>query len=152
MMDDLDKIMAVMSAAFDPLYGEAWSRRQVEDALNFAHTHYFLIATNGKPPAEGEAAAGFALSRTGFGEEELLLLAVDPAQRCRGLGKLLLDDLRISAKKRGAARLLLEMRKGNTAESLYRTFGFSPIGLRKEYYRTTEGDRIDAITFACDIG
>ena len=31
--DDLDAIMAVMAAAFDPAFGEAWSRRQVGDAL-----------------------------------------------------------------------------------------------------------------------
>ena len=31
--DDIDRLMAIMQAAFDPAYGEAWTRRQVEDAL-----------------------------------------------------------------------------------------------------------------------
>jgi ribosomal-protein-alanine N-acetyltransferase len=49
---------------------------------------------------------------------------------------------------RGAKQLLLEMRRGNPAEALYRDFGFVPIGERRNYYRTPDGTRIDAITFA----
>jgi ribosomal-protein-alanine N-acetyltransferase len=151
MTDDVDKIMAVMASAFDPVYGEAWNRRQVEDALRFGTCHYSLIAIPGEA-ADIESAAGFFLSRTGFEEEELLLLAVDPQYRGRGLARTLLEELRIDAASRGAARLLLEMRKGNPAETLYRNFGFYSIGERREYYRTPNGQRLDAITFACDIG
>lgn len=151
MNDDIDRLMAVMSAAFDPIWGEAWSRRQVEDALTLGNTHYFLISPGGGCGVSDEQAAGFSLSRTGFEEEELLLLAVLPEYRKKGLGRSLLDSLRTSACKRGAKRLLLEMRKGNPAESLYRDFGFYIIGERPDYYRTSAGERIDAITFACDI-
>ena len=151
MNDDIDRLMAVMSAAFDPLWGEAWTRRQVEDALTFGKTHYFLISPRGDCATGDEQAAGYFLSRTGFEEEELLLLAVLPEYRERGLGRSLLDSLRNSASKRGAKRLLLEMRRGNPAESLYRDFGFYIIGERPDYYRTSGGERIDAITFACDI-
>ena len=31
--DDIDRIMAIMAAAFDPHYGEAWTRRQVEEMV-----------------------------------------------------------------------------------------------------------------------
>ena len=44
--------------------------------------------------------------------------------------------------------MFLEMRDGNPAESLYRINGFTPIGRRPKYYRTSQGDRIDAITFS----
>ncbi|WP_404480646.1 GNAT family N-acetyltransferase [Novosphingobium sp. BL-52-GroH] len=151
MTDDVDKIMAVMTTAFDPVYGEAWNRRQVEDALKLGNCHYSLVEAHGHEPAEGESAAGFFLSRTGYEEEELLLLAVDPQYRTQGLGRCLLEKLRIGATSRGALRLLLEMRRGNPAETLYRNFGFYSIGERREYYRTANGDRLDAITFACDI-
>jgi ribosomal-protein-alanine N-acetyltransferase len=33
MTDHIDRLMAVMDAAFDPFFQEAWTRRQVEDAL-----------------------------------------------------------------------------------------------------------------------
>ncbi|AIT81348.1 GNAT family N-acetyltransferase [Novosphingobium pentaromativorans] len=151
MNDDIDRLMAVMSAGFDPIWGEAWNRRQVEDALAFGHTHYFLISPEGTPALEGEPAAGFSLSRTGFEEEELLLLAVRPEYRRCGLGGIMLNSLRDAARSRGAKRLLLEMRKGNPAESLYKDFGFCVIGERPDYYRRADGQRIDAITFACDI-
>lgn len=151
MNDDIDQLMAVMSTAFDPFWGEAWNRRQVEDAFKLGNTHYFLISPDGEPVTNNKAAAGFFLSRTGFEEEELLLLAVSPEYRNRGLGRSLLDLLGYSARERGAKRLLLEMRKGNPAESLYRAFGFYVIGERPDYYRTADGQRIHAITFACDI-
>lgn len=151
MLDDLDRIMDVMQAAFDPAWGEAWNRRQVDDALAIGNCHYRLISAEGLPVGEGERAAGFSLSRTGYEEEELLLLAVKPEFRRLGLGRILLDGLRIAASARGANRLLLEMRKGNPAAFLYSGFGFYPIGERKDYYRLPNGERIDAITFACDI-
>jgi ribosomal-protein-alanine N-acetyltransferase len=109
MTDDVDKIMAVMTTAFDPVYGEAWNRRQVDDALRFGTCHYALTDAQAQSPAETEMAAGFFMSRTGYEEEELLLLAVDPQYRGRGLARSLLDRLRLDAASRGAGRLLLEM-------------------------------------------
>ena len=150
-MDDLDRIMAVMAAAFDPEFGEAWNRRQVEDALLLVHTHTILIDDAGHiPPLDGPAA-GFALSRGGFGEEELLLFAVLPEQRGRGLGAALLRRLIADVRARGAERLLLEMREGNPAERLYRSYGFEIIGKRPNYYRLASGGRASAITFACPL-
>lgn len=151
MIDDLDRIMDVMDAAFDPAWGEAWNRRQVDDALTLGNNHYLLISPQGLPVTDGEEAAGFSLSRTGYEEEELLLLGVKPEYRRLGLGRTMLEALKTSASSRGARRLLLEMRKGNPAQFLYSGFGFYPIGERKEYYRLPNGERIDAITFACDI-
>jgi [ribosomal protein S18]-alanine N-acetyltransferase len=150
--DDLDRLMAVMAAAFDPAYGEAWTRRQVEDALIIGNCHYRLIGADGGKPEPGTPAVGFFLSRTGYEEEELLLFAIDPAWQRRGLGRSLLSQFAAAAQERGARRLLLEMRRGNPAESLYRRFGFRPIGERPNYYRTLDGQTIDAITFACELG
>lgn len=150
--DDLDRLMAVMEESFDPLYGEAWTRRQVEDALLIGNCHYLLVNSAGAAPPPGEPACGFSLSRTGFGEEELLLFAVMPKYRGRGLGRSMLERLACEARHRGAERLLLEMRRGNPAEGLYCSFGFRPIGTRPGYYRTADGSRIDAITFAYSIG
>ena len=149
--DDIDRIMAVMVAAFDPGFGEAWNRRQLEDALIGGHSHYLLIGGDGDIPEFGSPAAGFSLSRHGFDEEELLLFAVDPVFRRRGLGQLLLQRFADDAGSRGARRLLLEMRHGNPAERLYRSFGFVPIGRRPGYYLGPDGNRFDALTFACGL-
>lgn len=149
--DDLDRIMAVMAASFDPLYREAWTRRQVEDALVLGNCQYILVDEGGNTPADGAPAAGFSLLRTSLDEEELLLFAVDPAYRRRGLGLAMLRSMAQRAAARGIVRVVLEMRRGNPAESLYRKFGFQVVGERPEYYRTTTGDRLDAITFAREI-
>lgn len=150
MTDDIDRIMAVMQAAFDPLYGEAWNRRQVEDALVMGHTHYLLAGTDGEDPAD-ETAVGFSLSRHGYEEEELLLFAVLPEHRGKGVGTRLLARFAETAERRGAKQLLLEMRRGNPAERLYRGFGFVQIGERPKYYRQGNGERLDALTFARPI-
>lgn len=148
MTDDLDRIMAVMEAAFDPAYGEAWTRAQVEDALILPNTHCLLAGGDGGAPAEGDEAAGFALSRLAADEEELLLIAVDPRHRGRGIGSALMERFIGAAMERGATRLFLEMREGNPAESLYRRHGFAAIGRRRAYYRRGTGAPLDAITFA----
>lgn len=151
MQDEIDHIMDVMEAAFDPAFGEAWNRRQVMDALTLGHCHFRVLGHSGEPVGPGECAAGFYMSRNAFDEEELLLIAVSPEARRQGIGGKLLEKFAEGARSRGATRLILEMRDGNPAETLYRSFGFEPIGRRTKYYRGPDGRRIDAITFARHI-
>lgn len=147
-VDDIDRIMAVMERAFAAEFGEAWTRRQVEDAFVLGACHYALVDAAGRAPAADGEAAGFYLSRHLAGEEELLLLAVVPEHRRNGLGKQLLARFTADAGGRGARRLLLEMREGNPAEGLYRHCGFEAVGRRTNYYRRSNGVRLDAITFS----
>lgn len=151
MSDDIDRLMAVMTAAFDPAFGEAWNRRQIEDALLLGSCDYGLISPDGTVPDADTPAAGFFLSRHAADECELLLLAVDPAHRRNGLGDALMQRFEKLARGRGANRLLLEMRAGNPAEALYRGHGFIHVGTRPAYYRAADGSRIDARTYARDI-
>ena len=153
----IDRIMVVMEAAFDPAYGEAWNRRQVADALTFSSTHALVVDAAGVPIADGPATgpapapAGFVLTRHVLDEEELLLIAVIPGARQRGVGAALMEHLFDAARARGIVRIFLEMRRGNPAELLYRAHGFVPIGERLKYYRTPGGERLDAITFCRDF-
>ncbi len=149
--DDIDRIMAVMVTAFDRNYNEAWTRAQVSGALLLGNCHYQLIAADGSRPEEGEPAAGFALLRSASDEEELLLFAVDPRLRRKGLGAKLLERVKRDAAARGITRILLEMRQGNDAESLYRTQHFVRVGVRRDYYRDVQGSCVDAVTFACTL-
>lgn len=151
MRDDLDKIMNVMAAAFDPRWGEAWNRRQVSDSLLLSNTHYTLVDGAGNTPAAETDAAGFTLVRAAPGEEELLLVAVSPEARGRGLGRKLLTSVICDARSRGAEKLFLEMRYNNPAQHLYSSLGFAPIGRRPQYYKLPDGQRIDAITFGLSI-
>jgi ribosomal-protein-alanine N-acetyltransferase len=145
--DDLDRIMAVMAAAFDPAFAEAWSRRQVGDALVLPNTGYLLAGADGAEPAAGEPAAGFLMWRGAAGEEELLLIAVQPDHRGNGIGGALMRRFIAAAAGRGSDRLFLEMREGNPADRLYRRFGFRPVGRRRDYYRGARNGPLDAITY-----
>ncbi|HUQ13789.1 MAG TPA: hypothetical protein VM055_05885, partial [Novosphingobium sp.] len=50
--DPIDAIMAIMARAFDPRWGEAWSRRQVSDALLLGTCRYALVDAQGHPADE----------------------------------------------------------------------------------------------------
>ncbi len=142
----IDHIMAVMEAAFDPKWGEAWNRRQVEDALLLPNT--FAIVSHEQ---SSNAPSGFVITRHAPGEEELLLVAVHPDYRRKGQGEALIEQLLKDARARGAERIFLEMRENNPAVKLYEKIGFEPIGRRKSYYLLSDGNRMDAITYGLSI-
>lgn len=148
MRDDIDKIMQIMDAAFDPQWGEAWNRRQLSDSLAMPHIQYNLIDSRGNSPAGDNDAAGFTLTKYVADEEELLLIAVAPNHRGKGLAKRLLEHCFTDAIQHGAERIFLEMRDNNPARAMYEALGFHPIGRRKDYYTGKDSTRIDAITFA----
>lgn len=148
--DALDAVMAVMDCSFDPHWREAWTRGQVGDSLAMPSTSLLLVDGDGAPIVEGPAS-GFVLSRQALDEEELLLVAVRPELRGRGLGARLLQAYFAAARRRGVRRIFLEMRANNRAHSLYSRCGFRPIGTRPRYYLAADGQAIDAITFAREI-
>ena len=136
----LDEVMPIMRTAFAPDFGEAWTRSQCAGILPMAGVAMFLA----REP-ETEAAAGFSLIRTVVDEAELLLIAVAPEARRRGIGRALIDHFIIHARAQGATRLHLEVRDGNSAMMLYRAAGFEVAGCRRNYYRGSTG-QYDALT------
>ena len=144
-IDDIDPVMTVMEAAFDPAFGEAWSRGQCLGMLALSDVWLMLAVRDG-------ATIGFALSRMAGDEVELLLLAVLPAARGAGIGRLLIERTATHASDRQASRLLLEVRAGNDAAALYQALGFVRIGERRDYYRGAGGRLADAWTLARPLG
>lgn len=142
--NDLDGVMAVMTTAFDPGFGEGWSRSQCAGILPLSGV-ILTIARDGR----GEVR-GFALQRTVVDESELLLLAVHrSAQRC-GIGGRLLDRFIANGRAEGITRLHLEVRDGNPATAMYENFGFVAAGRRPNYYRGSDGRLFDAVTMVFD--
>ena len=76
--------------------------------------------------------AGFLVSRrVADAEIEILNLAVDPACRRQGIGRRLLDRIRL---QRGTTTFL-EVRESNSgARAFYETLGFQVVTLRPAYY------------------
>jgi [ribosomal protein S18]-alanine N-acetyltransferase len=68
-------------------------------------------------------------------------LAVAPEYHRRGVATVLLLDAVRTSLGSGALHLSLEVAFGNHgAQALYRRFGFSPVGVRKNYYQLTGED------------
>jgi ribosomal-protein-alanine N-acetyltransferase len=144
---DLAEVMEVMESAFDARFGEAWTRSQCAGILPM-HGVNLIVATTDE---DAGRVTGFSLYRTVSDEAELLLLAVSPDYRRRGIGKLLLDHFMDAARNYGASRVHLEVREGNPALRMYRTAGFTLAGRRRKYYRGSDGTQFDALTLARKI-
>lgn len=138
---DLEAVMAVMEASFEPCFGEAWTRAQCAGLLPMPGVWLSLAR-------DGDMAVGFALARAVGGEAELLLLAVSDTVQRRGTGSLLLQRFEADAKARGADRVHLEVRDGNQAFSLYERAGYALVGRRRNYYSGEGGITYDALTLA----
>lgn len=91
---------------------------------------------------------GFILWRTAAGESEILTLAVEPAARRQGLGRVLVEAAAKGAKTAGAAALFLEVAEDNAAAiTLYQSTGFAEAGRRRGYYKTARGP-VDALVLS----
>jgi ribosomal-protein-alanine N-acetyltransferase len=138
---DLPAVMTVMEAAFEARFGEAWTAPQCAGLLPMGGVWLTLARTDGAP-------VGFSMARMVAGEAELLLLAVHPGARGRGIGKSLVEHFLAAASARGAERFYLEVRDGNAALNLYNASGFQIVGRRRGYYSGRDGSNYDALTLS----
>lgn len=137
---DLGMVDTIMQRAFDPRFGEAWTRGQCLGILAMPGVWLTMAELNG-------ADAGFAMARVAAGEAELLLLACLPEVRRRGVGGALLRSIINEAQDRTVTKIYLEVRRGNEALALYRSNGFVQVGERRAYYRGAGNQLFDALTF-----
>ena len=140
----LDAVMLIMNEAFDPGYGEAWTEPQTLSMLALPDVWLSLALADNRP-------AGFALNRIVADEAELLLLAVSPHFRRRGIGMALIERSRMIARQRNGFRIHLEVRHNNPAIELYSKAGFRLAGRRSGYYRGIDGQIHDALTLSCSL-
>lgn len=84
---------------------------------------------------ERGALVGFGIMDFGDERAHLVLLAVQPARRRRGIGRALVEWLLESARTAGMASIHLELRADNeAARRFYRALGFSETVLMPRYY------------------
>lgn len=136
--------MAVMTAAFDPRYGEAWTASQLAGFMSLPGVTLSLAQLD-------QATLGFALSRHVADEAELLLIAVDPAWRGRGVGDALLKNCIIKARKSQVTILHIEVRENNRAVNFYQRAGFENVHRRPSYYKGIDGTFYDALSFKLSL-
>lgn len=141
---DIAAIMPIMSDAFDPAFGEAWTSSQCLSALAIPGSRLMLARSKSE-------VFGFALTRWVLDSEELLMIGVARSKQRMAIGSKLLNELVLLAREGGRTQMFLEVREGNPAHDFYRNYGFAPIGRRKEYYKGLNGDRLDAITMSLNL-
>ena len=109
-----------------------WSEEQIRDSLACSTTRAWIA---GEPPA------GHLLATTVADEGEILILAVHPEARRRGVARALLEACATAWRAAGVLNGWLEVRVDNAgARALYRGAGWIEAGLRPCYY----DDRADA--------
>ncbi|HEX6217650.1 MAG TPA: GNAT family N-acetyltransferase, partial [Sphingomicrobium sp.] len=125
--------------------GEAWTRSQCAGILPMPGVTMTIVrGPNGM-------AVGFGLQRIIAGDGELLLLAVHPDHRRRGIGRHLLNHFLDDARDAGSSRVHLEVREGNPAVAMYRSAGFKTVGRRRKYYHGRTGGQFDALTLSLTL-
>lgn len=98
--------------------------------------------------AAGGSSVGYLLAHRIVDELHVLLLAVEPASRRRGIAKALVLRVLDEARATGARVALLEVRAGNeAARALYAGLGFAEVGVRRRYYADGE----DAVLLTLEL-
>jgi [ribosomal protein S18]-alanine N-acetyltransferase len=100
----------------------------------------------------GRKTVGFAVSRMGADEAEILSIAIDEAWRGRGLSRDLLITHLGHLAGRGVRTIFLEVEENNApARALYERTGFAVVGRRERYYRGAGGEQLNALLMRRDL-
>jgi [ribosomal protein S18]-alanine N-acetyltransferase len=135
--DDADRCAELESLLFPG--DDPWPTAAFVRELAANHNHYVAARAGADG---GDTLIGYGgisrLGRTAPFEYEIHTIGVDPAYQGRGIGRRLLDELLNVAE---GAVVHLEVRTDNaTAIALYRSVGFTEVGLRRRYYRVSGAD------------
>ena len=100
----------------------------------------------------GRKIVGFAVSRMGADEAEILSIAIDASYRGRRLSRDLLITHLGHLAGRGVRRMFLEVEENNApARRLYERAGFAVVGRRERYYRAPDGEQLNALLMRRDL-
>ena len=134
----LARVMEIEKTA----YPKPWTEGVFADELSMQNrgSRYYLVALL------GDHLVGYGGMIYMDDAAHITNVTVDVSMRRRGIATELLLDLSWEARRAGMKSLTLEVRESNvSAQSLYRRFGFVPVGVRAKYYE----NRDDAIVMWC---
>ncbi len=118
--------------------GRGWPRTNFVRELTENPVARYIVAEGGDGSIEGFAGMWIQLD-----EAHVVNVAVEPACRRKGLGRLLVHGLVDLALRYGLTVATLECRESNTAaRRLYRAYGFYEVGSRKAYYSDNGEDAV----------
>jgi ribosomal-protein-alanine N-acetyltransferase len=133
---DLPMVMMVEQRA----YPHPWTEGIFKSCLKVKYPAWLMIMDGN--------IVGYGLAMIQVGECHILNITIDPDYQGQGLGRRLLRHFLDVGIDQRAQTAFLEVRVSNdVAINLYESEGFHRIGLRKGYYRDTDG-REDAVVMA----
>lgn len=113
-------------------FSDPWSEAMFIEEISGKFSHYYVAMV-------GKIAVGYMGMWSLSGEGHITNVAVAKAHRKKGYAKALIEHFIDIAKKEKLEFMTLEVRKSNDAAiALYKSFGFTQVGVRKKYYDNRE--------------
>ena len=132
-VEDLPQVMVLEEELFAP---DTWTRSMYLEELGLTDTRWYLVAV------DADEVVGYAGLIAYPEEAHIATIGVTAARQGEGIGGTLLDALLAEADRRCPV-VLLEVRAGDEAtQGLYRRRGFTPIGVRPNYYPLSGEDAV----------
>ena len=120
------------------LFSDAWSEQGFEDTLNLPYA-ISLVAID----ETVDAILGYIIMYVSFEEGEISNVAVAKSAQNRGIGSALMQAILEKGLEESVTRFILEVRVSNTpAIALYKKFGFTEIGIRRDFYEKPREDAL----------
>jgi len=127
------------------VYPRPWSLPLFMSELNLRSSRVYYVAR------VGGIVVGYCGLMLVEDDAHITNIAVDPAWHRHQIGTRLMLNAARQAAARGATRLTLEVRMSNrAAQAMYRTFGFEPAGVRKNYYAESREDALIMWAYGLD--
>lgn len=133
---DLDAVLAIEHKSFSM----PWTDTMFLSEIRQGAGSRLLVARLEKRPT---TIVGYVGYRAVLDEMHVMILAVAPAWRRRGIAQHMLSEAMAQARQAACARAILEVRASNLgAQQLYYRLGFAPVGVRPKYYRQPSEDAL----------
>lgn len=140
----------MIAAIHGEAFARGWSDGEIEALMR--QDNVAALAAECRNVFGHRNAAGFVLFRSAADEAEILTIAVNKANRRRGVGGALMDETirRLYAERIGS--LFLEVDSGNVAAiALYEALEFIAVGERSGYYAQGSTPARGALVMRRDI-
>ncbi len=120
----------LIAEAEELIFSDPWSYRDILTTITQSGAICYVAR------ADDGALLSYILGRSIAPEGEIYRIATLPSYRKRGIAYRLLDYALKTERGHGLESIFLEVREANTAaRNLYRAYGFSELGIRKNYYK-----------------
>jgi [ribosomal protein S18]-alanine N-acetyltransferase len=143
---DLPDVCAIENT----IYAFPWTKGNFIDSLTSGYSGAIVRIAGEKDlsPCRSSVIADSMTMKLPY-EVHLLNLSVAKPFQSKGIGTAYLHTLINDARSQGGEAMLLEVRPSNFAAiKLYKSLGFSQVGVRKGYYRSLNNEREDALVFS----